>query len=84
MLTFKQWFKQLKDDIFEIAFEPTLCGMQTINELAKAADLSWMTVQRLYDGKTKQPRLETIHKLCRAVGMDLRCVKPPHQKRKAS
>lgn len=74
---FNSWFKQLKDDIFEASFEVTLCNFQNINQLAEAAGLSWMTVQNLYDGTTKGPHLLSIYKLARAVGMDMRCVRPP-------
>ena len=78
---FNKWFKQIKADIFDIAFEPTLCGLANINQLAERSDLSWMTVQNLYDGTTKRPHLYSVYKLARAVGIDLRYARPPMPKR---
>ncbi len=67
--------KQIKSDIFEAAFDEDICGFECVNHLAEEAGLSWQTVDNLYRGKTKHPRFETIEKLAKAVGMDLKLVK---------
>ena len=73
---FKKALDQVRKDIFEAAFDPNICGMGTINELADKAGLAWATVERLYRSKdgTKNPGLRTIFCLAKAVKMDIKLV----------
>ena len=70
-MTFNQHLRQLRRDIFDAAFDPDICGFATINELANSAGLAWTTVDNLYRGVTKDPKHQTIFKLCKAIQMDL-------------
>lgn len=70
-MKFSQHLKELRQEIFEYAFDPDICGFATINDLATTAGLSWQTVENLYRGVTKEPRHSTMWKLCVATGMDI-------------
>jgi DNA-binding phage protein len=74
---FKKALDQVRKDIFEAAFDPNICAMGTINELADKAGLAWATVERLYRSKdgTKNPGLRTIFCLAKAVKMDIKLVR---------
>lgn len=61
--------QQTLDDVFEAAYDPTVCGFKKM-ELPRKAKLSYTTVHNLRTGKTRDPRFSTVLKLCRAVGMD--------------
>jgi transcriptional regulator with XRE-family HTH domain len=67
--TFEHLFKSIKKKIFEAAFDIDVCGISTINELAEKANLSWQTVERMYEGDTKEPRMRTMFKLAEAIGL---------------
>lgn len=75
--SFRQAYRQLLTDIFDAAWDPDICNYGTVNELAAAAGLNWVTVSRLWDHccraktGTQEPRLSTVFKLAKAVGMDL-------------
>lgn len=73
--TFKAFLKQTLTDIFNAAFDADICGFVTEEDLASEARLCVSTVNRLRRGLTKEPRLSTVFKLCRAVKMDLAIVK---------
>lgn len=73
-LTFKAFLKQTLTDIFDAAFDMDICNF-TLEELASEAGLASSTVRRLYRAETKEPRLHTIFKLCRAIKMDISFVK---------
>lgn len=73
-LTWKQYLKQLRKDIFECAFDPDICEFATITDLAYAAGLSVSTVHKLYRGHTFEPRGSTLFKLCKAIQMDVALV----------
>jgi hypothetical protein len=75
MRHYKKHLNQLRKDIFEAAFDPDICGYATVNDLADAAGLDWVTVDRLYRGLTKRPAHKTILSLAKAVKMDLTLVK---------
>lgn len=44
---------------------------ESIRSIAERADLCWLTVKRLMDGDTKEPRLTTALKILRAFGYDV-------------
>jgi DNA-binding phage protein len=77
---FDPWLRQLLRDIFESADD--VWGMSTA-ELAREADLCWQTVHKIRNKITKEPRLRTVFKLCKAVGMDLKLVRQSLRKRVA-
>lgn len=69
---FKRALTEMRELIFENAFDPSLDDAYgTVDELARAAGLSWQTVHRLYHGETKSPRFETVYRLAEAVGFRL-------------
>jgi DNA-binding phage protein len=72
---FERWYFSVCDDIFLAAFDPDICNYQSINELAGTAGLAWATVYRAHNHQTKHPRLETLWRLARAVGMDISLIK---------
>jgi hypothetical protein len=65
--------KELLKLIFDTAFDPEYDDcFGTINELAEVAGLAWLTVDRLYRRQTRFPRYDTIVKLAKAVGFDVK------------
>lgn len=74
MSSFFEVLKRIRKEIFDAAFDVDVCGFQTVNQLADAANLGWTTVDNLRCGSTKEPRLRTIYKLCKAVKMDIALV----------
>jgi DNA-binding phage protein len=74
-LGFLGFLEQIRREIFSVAFDPDICDFATVNDLADEAGLCWATVDNLYRGTTKEPRLSTFFKLCKAVGMDINLVK---------
>jgi DNA-binding phage protein len=58
------------DDVFEAAYNPEICNFRKM-ELAKRAKVSQSAVYKLRNGTTRDPRLSTVLKLCKAVGMDM-------------
>lgn len=74
-LSFIGFLEQIRREIFSVAFDPDICGFSTVNDLADEAGLCWATVDNMYRRQTKEPRLSTFFKLCKAVGMDINLVK---------
>jgi len=70
-----KFLHQLRKDIFDCAFDIDICGFQTIGDLAAKAGVCYNTVANLFHGITKEPRLHTIFKLCRAIKMDMGLVR---------
>lgn len=66
MTTYEQFLVDLTDQIFDEAAKT-----MEWKELAKEAGLCLSTVYNLGTYTTKYPRLQTIYKLGRAVGMDV-------------
>jgi transcriptional regulator with XRE-family HTH domain len=62
--------KQTLSDVFEAAYDPTICGYSKA-ELTRRSGVSQTAIWRLRKGKTKDPHISTVLKLCRAVGMDM-------------
>lgn len=72
---FQVWFHAKCDEIFSCAFDPDICDFKSINHLAEKAGLAHQTVAKAYAHETLHPRLETVWKLCKAIGMDIELVK---------
>lgn len=43
----------------------------TINKLATLSDITQSTVENIMSGKTKNPKLKTLHKLALGLGMSV-------------
>lgn len=71
MSSFKGTLREMNDEIFELAFDESVCGFRTFKALAATSKLSPQTVSRLYYNKTREPRLSTLWKLSKAVGYKL-------------
>ncbi len=69
---YEMWRDQLLDDIFESARDVWHFSM---SDLTEHSGLASATVYRYRDRKVVHPRLQTVFKLCRAVGMDIEIVK---------
>lgn len=74
---FQEHMKQLRKDIFECAFDPDVCAFATVNDLADTAGLAWTTVDNLYRGVTKRPTYHTLWRLCKAIKMPVKYIRPP-------
>ncbi len=64
-------YKHKLKEILEQILEASIDQGYTTNGLAFEANLGRETVRRLYNCKTRFPRLKTIFNLAMAVGMDL-------------
>jgi hypothetical protein len=49
--------------------------------VAKDADVDWGTLQRFLDGSRPNIRMETVDKLCEALGLELQAKKERGKKR---
>jgi len=67
MREYKKALNRIVDDIFH---EADRLGMSNM-DLAVASDLCYSTVIRLDLRVTQYPRLDTVYKLCNAVGFEL-------------
>lgn len=56
----------------------------TWTEAARAADLCYATVARLRDGKTRDPKFQTIWKLSKLVGLQPILENRPKKRKKVS
>lgn len=74
---FQDHLKQLRKDIFECAFDPEICDFATVNDLADTAGLAWTTVDNLYRGVTKRPTYHTLYRVCKAINMPVKFIRPP-------
>ena len=77
---FDPWLRQLLKDIFESADE---VWDMSIADLAYNAGLHYQTVLRIRNKQTKEPKMRTVYKLCKAVGMDMRIVQESRRKKVA-
>ena len=48
---------------------------QTLYRIAKDAEIDWGTLQRFLDGSRPSIRIDTVDKLCRHLGLELRPVR---------
>lgn len=71
----KNYLRKLLKEIFDLAFDMDVCAFATEGDLARAANLQTVTVQRLRRGITKEPRLSTLYKLAKAIKADLELVR---------
>ena len=72
---------EVVDMIYGVARDTYAWGWE---ELAHRANLSVSTVNRIGNAITLQPRFRTIHKLAKAVGMEVCVQSLPHKKRKVA
>ena len=85
---FQSHLKEIVTEIFDLAFDPDVCGYLTEVDLAAKAGLASPTINRLRRGETKEPRHSTIFKLAKAIKMDLGLLEealvanPPTKKRR--
>ena len=80
---FEIWLEQLLSDVFEAAED--VCRF-SLPDLALHARVSTSTVYAYWHRRVKYPRLQTVYKLCKAVGMDMKIVKSTftHKRRRAA
>lgn len=78
---FGKWYKQLKEDLFEAAFDQDYITIDSLEELAEKADLCNATVYNLFNNITQSPRLETMYKIASALGLKWDVERPVVRKR---
>ena len=71
-MSFRTWLRLIRGVICDMAFGGRFA---TEGDLAKAAGLHVSTIHNFRVGFTKEPRMSTVFKLCRAVDLDLDVVK---------
>lgn len=71
----KSAYRRWLDDQIEIVFDLTINKGWGYSRVADESGLSVSTVYYLFSNVTQEPRLSTLWKLGRAVGMDVRLAK---------